>query len=61
MKENGFLLGQGSLDWKAIAKAIKDSGYYGDGWMQIEGAIPEGGEVVDSYKKNLEFLKTLFD
>lgn len=61
MKENGVLLGQGSLDWKSIAKAIKDTGYHGDGWMQIEWSMPDGGDIVDCYKKNHAFLKELFD
>jgi len=61
MKENSALLGKGTLDWNGIARAIKDTGYYGDGWMQIEGAMPEHGNVVDCYKQNLSFLKNLFE
>ncbi len=60
MKENGVLLEHGTLDWKAIAKAIRDSGYYGDGWMQIEWAMPDNGNVVDCYKRNYAFLEKLF-
>lgn len=60
MKENGFLLGQGTLDWPSIAQAVKRSGYKGDGWMQIEGAMPDNGNVVECYKKNLAFLENLF-
>lgn len=60
IKENGFLLGKGTLDWQAIGNAIYDSGYYGDGWMQIEGARPEGAGIVESYKHNLRFLKNIF-
>lgn len=60
MKENGVLLGEGSLDWKAIAKAVKDTGYYGDGWMQIEWAMPDKGNIVECYQKNFRFLKNLF-
>jgi sugar phosphate isomerase/epimerase len=60
MKENGFLLGKGTLDWQAIGNAVYDSGYYGDGWMQIEGATPDGADVVESYKHNLSFLKNIF-
>jgi L-ribulose-5-phosphate 3-epimerase len=59
MKENGFLLGQGTLDWKNICKAIKDTGF--SGWMQIEGAIPKGSEVVQSYQYNLKFLRDLLE
>ena len=60
IKENGFLLGQGTLDWKKIRDAVYETGFYGDGWMQIEGAIPEGNSVVISYQQNLKFLKQLF-
>jgi len=60
MKENGFLLGQGTLDWKKIAKALTDIDYIGDGWMQIEGANPEGAEIAASYQHNLKFLQDTF-
>jgi sugar phosphate isomerase/epimerase len=60
MKENGFLLGKGTLDWQAIGNAVYDSGYYGDGWMQIEGARPDGADIIESYKHNLRFLKNIF-
>ncbi|MGK2861446.1 MAG: sugar phosphate isomerase/epimerase family protein [Chitinophagaceae bacterium] len=60
MKENGFLLGKGSLDWAAIGKAVYETGYYGDGWMQIEGSIPEGANTVESYKQNFKYLKSIF-
>jgi len=59
IKENGFLLGKGTLDWKEIFKAIKETGYTGDGWMQIEGAVPEGAKMMPSYKQNLAYLKSL--
>jgi sugar phosphate isomerase/epimerase len=60
MKENGFLLGKGTLDWNAIGKAVYESGYYGDGWMQIEWSNPEGANVIESYRHNLRFLKNIF-
>ena len=60
MKENGFLLGKGTLDWNAIAEAVYNTSYYGDGWMQIEWARPEGADVVESYRHNLQLLKSLF-
>lgn len=61
MKENGFLLGKGTVDWKAVCAAIYDTGYYGNGWMQIEGAIPKDGDIVKSYQHNLNYLKQLFN
>jgi L-ribulose-5-phosphate 3-epimerase len=61
IKENGFLLGGGTLDWRKISEAIHETGFYGDGWMQIEGALPKGADLVKSYKHNLSFLKGLFE
>jgi len=60
MKENGFLLGKGTLDWTAIGNAVSEAGYYGDGWMQIEGAKPDGAHLIESYQQNLQFLKNIF-
>lgn len=60
MKENGFLLGQGTLEWAKIRDAVYETGFYGDGWMQIEGATPKNADVVKSYQYNLKYLKGLF-
>jgi sugar phosphate isomerase/epimerase len=61
MKENGFLLGQGTMDWPRISSTLRDMGYYGDGWMQIESANPKGADVAESYKHNAAFLRELFE
>jgi sugar phosphate isomerase/epimerase len=58
LKENGSLLGRGKVDFEHVRDAINDIGY--EGWMQIEGAVPRGGKLVESYTANLKFLKTLF-
>jgi sugar phosphate isomerase/epimerase len=60
MKENGFLLDNGTLPWPQIRDLVYEMGYYGDGWMQIEWAMPENADVVASYKHNLKFLRALF-
>ena len=60
IKENGQLLGEGTLDWNKIAATLNDIGYYGDGWMQLEWASPKGANVVESYKKNIKFLNDTF-
>lgn len=60
MKENGSLLKDGSMPWQKISDLIYQMGYYGDGWMQIEGAVPDNGDLVESYKSNLHLLRTLF-
>jgi sugar phosphate isomerase/epimerase len=58
MKENGHKLGQGTMDWPKIAKAVKDIGYAG--WMQIEGATPPGAEIIPCYTDNRKYLEGLF-
>lgn len=60
MKENGFLLGKGTLDWKLISQTLQEMEYYGGGWMQIESARPKEAGIVESYQQNLAFLKGLF-
>lgn len=60
IKENGFLIGEGTLDWDKIANTLKEIGYYGDGWMQLEWAYPKEANVVESYKKNITFLNETF-
>ncbi|GLU50918.1 sugar phosphate isomerase/epimerase family protein [Dyadobacter frigoris] len=58
MKENGQRLGEGTLDWPEIAKAIKDIGY--EGWMQLEWASPKDVDIVTCYQHNKEYLGKLF-
>jgi len=58
MKENGALLGKGKVDFKKVRAALGDIGY--TGWMQIEGAVPKGAEMLPSYKQNLALLRSLF-
>ena len=57
-KENGFLLGRGRIDFGAVRKAMDDIGYRG--WIQIEGAVPKGQPVIDSYIQNAQFMRTHF-
>jgi sugar phosphate isomerase/epimerase len=58
MKENGALLGKGRVDFAKVRDAVEAIGYRG--WMQIEGAVPPGGEIVPSYTENLKLLRGLF-
>lgn len=60
MKENGFLLGQGTMDWPKIAETLTEMNYQGYGWMQIEGARPTDADIVECYKHNLLFLQNVF-
>jgi len=57
-KENGYLLGQGEIDFKEVQRVIDKIGY--TGWIQIEGSIPNGSEIFDSYVSNVEYMKSLF-
>ena len=61
MKETGFLLGEITFRWQRIRDTLYEMNYTGDGWMQIEGAMPKDAAVVDAYKHNLYFLQTLFN
>ena len=58
MKENGHLLGEGPIDFARLGRLIDEIGYRG--WLHIEGAIPEGGEVFESYVHNRRLLREHF-
>jgi sugar phosphate isomerase/epimerase len=57
-KENGTLLGQGKVDFKRVREAMDDIGY--TGWIQIEGAVPPGQPILDSYRANCRFMRGIF-
>jgi len=57
-KENGVLLGQGNVDFQKVRNAMDDIGYRG--WIQIEGAVPKGAKMLESYQANLKFLRGVF-
>ncbi len=58
IKENGFRLGEGTMDWPRIARMVQDIGY--QGWMQIEGATPPKADIVETYVHNRKFLESIF-
>jgi L-ribulose-5-phosphate 3-epimerase len=58
-KENGSLLGQGKIDFKKARAAMDDIGY--SGWIQIEGAVPPGKSILESYQANCRFMRQIFD
>jgi L-ribulose-5-phosphate 3-epimerase len=60
MKENGILLGKGSIDWPKVRRSLDEIGYLGDGWMQIEWAMPKDADVVAAYQHNLKYLREIF-
>jgi L-ribulose-5-phosphate 3-epimerase len=57
-KENGYLLGQGRIDFPAVRRAMDDIGY--GGWIQIEGAVPKGQPLIESHTRNVRFMRTHF-
>ncbi|GAB3501599.1 sugar phosphate isomerase/epimerase [Spirosoma knui] len=58
LKENGSLLGKGQVDLKKVRQTIDEIGYRG--WLQIEGAVPKGQPLLDSYRVNNETVRALF-
>ena len=54
-KENSSLLGQGKVDFQKVRAALDDIGYRG--WIQIEGAVPPGKTMLESYQANCKFLR----
>lgn len=57
-KENGALLGQGKVDFHKVRAALDDIGYRG--WIQIEGAVPPGKPMLQSYQANCAFMRQSF-
>jgi len=58
MKEPDGLLGKGAVDFVRVHKAIEAIDYHD--WLVIESARVKGRSVVDCYRENLAFLRTLF-
>lgn len=58
LKENGYLLGKGKVDLTQVKKAIDAIGY--TGWIHIEGAIPAGKTMLESYIANNRTVRSLF-
>jgi sugar phosphate isomerase/epimerase len=57
-KENGFLLGQGKIDFVKVREALDDIQW--SGWLIIEGATVADKSLEDCYKLNTEYLQKLF-
>lgn len=58
LKENGYLLGQGKIDLVKVRRALDDINY--SGWLQIEGAVPKGKPMLESYIENNKTVRSLF-
>ena len=57
-KENDFLLGSGRIDFQEVKKCMEEIKY--KGWIQMEGAVPVGKTMFDSYIENRKFMKSVF-
>ncbi|MBM4092175.1 MAG: sugar phosphate isomerase/epimerase [Planctomycetes bacterium] len=57
-KENDSLLGQGKVDFPKVKEALDDIGW--TGWLIIESANPAGRSVVENYKLNRQYLRSVF-
>ena len=55
-KDNGYMLGQGRIDFAKVRRAMDDIQY--SGWIQIEAATPHG--LTADYTADRKFLKTHF-
>ena len=58
LKENDYLLGHGKVDLGKVRQALDDIGY--SGWLHIEGAVPKGKPMLDSYIENNKTVRSLF-
>lgn len=58
-KENGYLLGQGKVDFERVKNILDDMSY--DGWVIIEGAVPEGADLFTSYVANNKYLRSVLN
>jgi len=56
-KENGALLGKGIVDYQKVRQVLDEIGY--EGWIQLEGAVPEGAPMHESYVQNNQFVREL--
>lgn len=58
-KENGFLLGQGKVNFPKVREALDDIGW--SGWLVIEGATVSGKTLAECYIANQKYLRKVFD
>lgn len=57
-KENGFLLGEGRVDFDRVKQIVRKMDYHG--WLVIESAVPPGMDVRSAYEHNAAYLQSLF-
>jgi L-ribulose-5-phosphate 3-epimerase len=44
-----------NVDFHKVRAALDDIGY--QGWIQIEGAVPSGKPMLESYQANCKFMR----
>lgn len=57
-KESGTILGKGRLDFRRIKGILDDFGWRG--WLVLEGAVDPSLGLIESYKRNADFLRQVF-
>jgi sugar phosphate isomerase/epimerase len=57
-KENGFLLGQGKVDFPRVAEALDDIKWRG--WLVMEAATIPGKSTQECYQLNQQYLRSVF-
>lgn len=58
LKENDYLLGHGKVDLDKVRQVLDDIGY--SGWLHMEGAVPKGKPMLESYIENNKTVRSLF-
>jgi sugar phosphate isomerase/epimerase len=53
-------VGDGVMDFPAIAKALKDINYAGDAAIELAFDLPPVNEVRDSWKKSRAYIRSVF-
>ncbi len=56
-KEGPNYLGEGKIDWRPVAAAIREIGY--QGWIVLETSSPSKDRVADA-RRNAQFVRKLF-
>lgn len=58
-KENGYLLGQGKVDFERVNTVLNRIDY--KGWVIIEGAVPQDTAMFDAYQANNAYLRKVLN
>ncbi len=53
------MLGKGKVDFARVKKILDEIDY--EGWVIIEGAVPEGADPFQSYVANNKYLRSVLN